>query len=45
MRLEKSIVASADEIVNGNAEKDAELNQSVVVGLISADFPAGYGGF
>ena len=43
--VRKSVVAAADKIVHGYAEKDAELDKSVVIGLISAHFPARYGGF
>ena len=39
------VVSSSDEVVNRYAEEDAQFNQSVVVRLISAHFPARYGGF
>ena len=39
------VVSSSDEVVNRHAEEDAQFNQSVVVRLISAHFPARYGGF
>ena len=34
------IIAATDEVVNGYTEKDAELNQRIIVRLISANFPA-----
>ena len=34
------VVASSYEVVDGNAEENAQFDKSVVVGLISADFPA-----
>lgn len=35
-----SVVAATYEIVHRHAEENAEFNQRVVVGLVSADFPA-----
>ena len=36
---EKSIIASADEVVYGHFKKDAELYEDIVVGLIAPDLP------
>lgn len=38
-RRDSSIIAPADKIIHGDAEKYAQLNEDVIVGLISADFP------
>lgn len=43
--LKKSIISSADEVVHRYAEENAQFYKSVIVGLISTDFPARYGGF
>lgn len=39
------VISSADEIVDRYSKENAQLNQRVIIGLISADFPTRYGGF
>lgn len=39
------VISSADKVVDRYAEKYAHLNEYVKIRLISADFPARYGGF
>lgn len=39
-RVFLSVVATPDKIVYGYAEENAKFNQRVVVGLVSAHFPA-----
>ena len=42
---EKSIIASADEVVYGDFEEDAEFYKDIVVGLIASDLPTRDRGF
>lgn len=43
--IKKSVVSSADEVVYGHAKENAKFDKSVIIGLISANFPAGNRGF
>ena len=42
---EKSVIASADKVVDGHFKENAELYEDIIVGLIAPDLPARDRGF